>query len=412
MSTDKNDFASSRLIVLVCGSLILALALGTRQSFGIFLKPMTTDLGYSRETFAFAIALQSLAWGIAQPFTGWIADQYGASKALLIGVAAYVLGLFCMAYSTTGAGLTLSAGMLIGIGLGGSSFAVVFGALGRAFDPDRRSLMLGIAGTGASFGMFVMVPYSRLLINTWGWFEALIILAVTCALMFPLSLGLKERKNPLEAKRDTKAALAEAFKHRDFWLLGIGFSVCGFQVVFILTHFAAFIQDNGLTLAVAANALSIIGFSNMFGSYLAGYLGGKYPKPYLLSSIFFLRAVAITAFISAPITEVSIYIFSAVIGLIWLGTVPLTNGILASVFGVRYLSTLSGTVFVMHQIGSFIGGWLGGLLFDRTGSYQVIWLVTILLSLGASLCYLPIRERPIHDLDYEVQQKTATQEVI
>ena len=308
--------------------------------------------------------------------------------------------------------LTLSAGMLIGIGLGGSSFAVVFGALGRAFDPDKRSLVLGIAGAGASFGMFVMVPYGRLLIHTWGWFAALIILGITSALMFPLSLGLRERKNPLEAKRDTKAALAEAFKHRDFWLLGLGFSVCGFQVVFILTHFAAFIQDNGLTLAVAANALSIIGFSNMFGSYLAGYLGGKYPKQHLLSLIFILRAVAITAFISAPITEASIYFFSAVIGLIWLGTVPLTNGILATVFGVRYLSTLSGVVFVMHQIGSFTGGWLGGLLFDRTGSYRVIWLVTILLSLGASLCYLPIRERPIRDLDCEVQQKTAVQEAL
>jgi predicted MFS family arabinose efflux permease len=414
MSTDKKAFASSRLAVLICGSLILALALGTRQSFGIFLKPMSIDLGYGRETFAFAIALQNLVWGIAQPFTGWIADKYGASKALLIGAAAYVLGLFCMAYSTTGAGLTLSAGLLIGIGLGGSSFAIVFGALGRAFDAERRSLVLGIAGAGASFGMFVMVPYGRLLINTWGWFEALIILAATSSLMFPLSLGLREKKNPLEAKRDTKAALAEAFKHRDFWLLGLGFSVCGFQVVFILTHFAAFIQDNSLTLAVAANALAIIGFSNMFGSYLAGYLGGKYPKPRLLSLIFVLRAVAITAFISTPITEASVYIFSAVIGLIWLGTVPLTNGILASIFGVRYLSTLSGIVFVMHQIGSFAGGWLGGLLFDRTGSYRVIWLVTILLSLGASLCYLPMRERPIQDLnnDSEVRQKTAVPEVL
>ena len=412
MSTDNKEFASSRLIVLVCGSLILALVFGTRQSFGIFLKPMSLDLGYSRETFAFALALQNLVWGFAQPFTGWIADKYGASKALLIGAAAYVLGLVCMAYSTTGVGLTLSAGMLIGIGLGGSSFAVIFGALGRAFDPDKRSLVLGIAGAGASFGMFIMVPYSRLLIHTWGWFEALIVLAVTSVLMFPLSLGLREKKNPLEVKRDTKATLAEAFKHRDFWLLGLGFSVCGFQIIFILTHFAAFIQDNGLTLAVAANALSIIGFSNIFGSYLAGYLGGKYAKPHLLSMIFFLRAVAITAFISAPITEASIYFFSAVIGLIWLGTVPLTNGILATVFGVRYLSTLSGMVFVMHQIGSFTGGWLGGLLFDRTGSYRVIWLVTILLSLGASLCYLPIRERPIRDLDYEVQQKTAVQEVL
>jgi predicted MFS family arabinose efflux permease len=413
MSADKKGLASSRFVVLICGSLILALVFGIRQSFGIFLKPMSLDLGYGRETFAFALALQNLIWGFAQPFTGWIADKYGASKALLIGAAAYVLGLVCMAYSTTGVGLTLSAGMLIGIGLGGSSFAVVFGALGRAFDADKRSLVLGIAGAGASFGMFVMVPYSRLLINTWGWFEALIVLAVTSMLIFPLSLGLREKKNPLEAKRDTKGALAEAFKHRDFWLLGLGFSVCGFQIIFILTHYAAFIQDNGLTLAVAANALSIIGFSNIFGSYLAGYLGGKYPKTYLLSMIFFLRAVVIAVFITAPITEASIYIFSAVIGLIWLGTVPLTNGILASVFGVRYLSTLSGAVFVMHQIGSFIGGWMGGFLFDRSGSYNVIWLITILLSLGAALCYLPIREKPIHELDDETQpRKTAAQEAL
>ncbi len=405
MSTDKNVFTPSALMVLICGSAILALAFGIRQSFGIFLKPMSLILGYGRETFAFAMALQNLVWGIAQPFTGLIADRYGASKALLIGAAAYVLGLIFMANSTTGAELTLSAGMLIGIGLGGSSFAVVLGAVGRAFDPGKRSLVLGIAGAGASFGQFAMLPFSRFLLNTWGWFGALIVLAITCALMFPLSLGLRERKDPLGEKRDTKAALAEAFNHRDFWLLGLGFSVCGFQVVFILTHFAAFIQDNSLSLTVAANALAIIGFSNMFGSYLAGYLGGKYSKPYLLSGIFFLRAVAIIVFISRPISETSVYVFSAVIGAIWLGTVPLTNGILANVFGVRYLSTLSGIVFVMHQIGSFTGGWAGGILFDRTGSYQTMWMVTILLSIVAALCYLPIREKPISDLKVEWQQK-------
>ncbi len=314
MSTDKNVFTPSALMVLICGSAILALAFGIRQSFGIFLKPMSLILGYGRETFAFAMALQNLVWGIAQPFTGLIADRYGASKALLIGAAAYVLGLIFMANSTTGAELTLSAGMLIGIGLGGSSFAVVLGAVGRAFDPGKRSLVLGIAGAGASFGQFAMLPFSRFLLNTWGWFGALIVLAITCALMFPLSLGLRERKDPLGEKRDTKAALAEAFNHRDFWLLGLGFSVCGFQVVFILTHFAAFIQDNSLSLTVAANALAIIGFSNMFGSYLAGYLGGKYSKPYLLSGIFFLRAVAITVFISRPISETSVYVFSLVKG--------------------------------------------------------------------------------------------------
>ncbi|GMA99139.1 MFS transporter [Pelosinus sp. IPA-1] len=408
MTINKKVFTPSPLMVLICGSIILALALGTRQSFGIFLKPMSLDLGYSRETFSFAIALQNLVWGIAQPFTGWIADRYGASKALLIGAVAYVLGLIFMANSSSGIGLTLSAGMLIGIGLGGSSFAVVFGALGRAFDPSKRSLVLGIAGAGASFGMFAMVPYSRFFINYWGWFESLIVLAITCALMFPLSLGLIERKDPLEEKRDTKAALTEAFNHRDFWLLGLGFSVCGFQVVFILTHFAAFIQDNSLSLAVAANALAIIGFSNMFGSYLAGYLGGKYPKSYLLSLIFFLRAIVITVFIAMPITEISVYVFSAAIGLIWLATVPLTNGILASVFGVKYLSTLSGIVFVMHQIGSFTGGWLGGLLFDCTGSYQTIWITTIILSIVAALCYLPIKERSINDLKAELQQKSVS----
>jgi len=253
-----------------------------------------------------------------------------------------------------------------------------------------------------------MVPYSQFFINYWGWFESLIVLAITCALMFPLSLGMIERKDPLEEKRDTKTALTEAFNHRDFWLLGIGFSVCGFQVVFILTHFAAFIQDNSLSLAVAANALAIIGFSNMFGSYLAGYLGGKYPKSYLLSLIFFLRAIVITVFIATPITEISVYVFSAAIGLIWLATVPLTNGILASVFGVRYLSTLSGIVFVMHQIGSFTGGWLGGLLFDRTGSYQTIWITTIILSVVAALCYLPIREKPISDLRAELQENNSS----
>jgi len=369
---------------------------------------MNLDLGYSRETFSFAITLQNLIWGIAQPFTGWIADKYGASKALLIGAVAYVLELIFMANSTSGIGLNLSAGMLIGIGLGGSSFAVVFGALGRAFDLSKRSLVLGIAGAGASFGMFIMVPYSRFLINYLGWFESLIVIALTCALMFPLSLGLLERKDPLEEKRDTKAALIEAFNHRDFRLLGLGFAVCGFQVVFILTHFAAFIQDNSLSLEVAANALAIIGFSNMFGSYLAGYLGGKYPKAYLLSLIFFLRAIVITVFIAMPITQISVYIFSAAIGLIWLATVPLTNGILASVFGVRYLSTLSGIVFVMHQIGSFTGGWLGGILFGSTGSYQTIWITTIILSIIAAFCYLPIREKSINDFKGRLQKNASS----
>jgi predicted MFS family arabinose efflux permease len=398
MNTTKRFFTASPVTKLVCGSIILALALGFRQSFGIFLKPMTGDLGYSRETFSFALALQNLVWGITQPFTGWIADRYGTSKALLIGALAYVLGLVFMANSTTSVGLTLSAGVLIGIGLGGSSFAVIFGAIGRAFDQSKRSLVLGIAGTGASFGMFAMLPFGQYLLNSVGWFEALVVLAIACTLMFPLSAGLIEQKDPLEEKRDTRAALTEAFSHRDFWLLGIGFSVCGFQVVFMLTHLAAYIQDQGLSLTIAVNALAIIGFSNMFGSFLAGYLGGKFPKPYLLSLIFFLRAVIISLFIFSPITQTSVYLFSAAIGLIWLGTVPLTNGVLASIFGVKYLSTLSGIVFVMHQIGSFAGGWLGGVLFDRTGSYHTIWITAILLSFVAAFIYIPIKERPINEL--------------
>jgi MFS family permease len=403
MKDNKRTFAASPLMMLICGSIILALALGFRQSFGIFLKPMTGDLGYGRETFSLALALQNLVWGITQPFTGWIADKYGTSKALLIGALAYVLGLVFMAYSSTGVGLTLSAGVLIGIGLGGSSFAVIFGALGRAFEARRRSLVLGIAGMGASFGMFVAPPSAQLLINSLGWFKAIIILAMTCALMFVLLIGLIEEKKPLQEKRDTGSALSEAFKHRDFWLLGIGFAVCGFQVVFMLTHLAAYIQDQGLTQVVAVNALAIIGFTNMFGSLLAGYLGGKFPKPYLLSAIFFLRAIIIMMFILVPISQTTVYLFSGAIGLIWLGTVPLTNGTLATIFGVKYLSTLSGLVFVMHQIGSFAGGWLGGLLFDRTGSYQVIWITAVVLSFVAALSYLPVKERPISERRTEIK---------
>lgn len=397
MNLTKRFSIASPIIMLVCGSIILALALGLRQSFGIFLKPMTGDLGYSRETFSFALALQNLVWGITQPFTGWIADRYGTNKALLIGALAYVLGLVFMANSTTGIGLTLSAGVLIGVGLGGSSFAVIFGALGRAFDESKRSLVFGIAGTGASFGMFAMLPFGQFLLNSVGWTEALVVLAITCALMFPLSAGFIEQKHPLEEKRDTRAALIQAFRHRDFWLLGIGFSVCGFQVVFMLTHLATFIQDQGLSLTIAVNALAIIGFANMLGSLLAGYLGGKFPKPYLLSSIFFLRALVISLFIVTPLSQTTVYLFSTAIGLIWLGTVPLTNGVLASIFGVKYLSTLSGIVFVMHQIGSFAGGWLGGVLFDRTGSYNIIWITAILLSLVAAFIYIPIKEKAIHE---------------
>jgi MFS family permease len=385
-------------VILACGGLVLLLALGTRHGFGLFLQPITMERGWGRETFAFAIALQNLVWGVAQPFSGMLADKFGAGRVVLAGAVLYVAGLVIMALADTPLGLTLGAGVLIGIGLSGTTFSVVFGVIGRAFPPEKRSMALGTAGALGSFGMFVMLPAEQTLISSFGWLQALLILAAAAVIMAPLSAALAERRDDLAGQtqqQSIREAIVEAFGQKSFNLLTLGFFVCGFQVVFISVHFPTYLLDRGLPIETGVTALALIGFFNVISSYAAGWLGSRWSKKYLLSILYFSRSVVIALFLMAPLTPLSVYLFAAAIGLLWLGTVPLTNGIVAQVFGVRYLAMLGGFVFFSHQIGSFLGAWLGGYLFDSTGSYQTVWLISIALGIAAGLANLPIDERPL-----------------
>ena len=385
-------------VVLLCGGVILTLSMGTRQGFGLFLQPMTFDLGWSRETFAFALALQNLVWGASQPFFGMIADRKGAGWVLAAGAALYATGLVLMAMSTTGWQFSLATGLFVGLAQGCTTFSIVFGVVSRIFPPERRSMALGLSSAAGSFGQFAMLPYTGTLISQFGWLNALLILAVSAALIAPLASALVEKHGKDAAGGLTQSvaeAVREAFAHKSFLLLTAGYFVCGFQLAFITVHFPAYLLDKGLSANVGMFALALVGLFNIFGSFASGALGARYTKKYLLSSIYFLRSIAIALFILAPVSEASVYLFSAAIGLLWLSTVPLTNGVIAGIFGVAYMSTLSGFVFFSHQIGSFIGVWLGGYLFDHTGSYQVVWLISIALGVFAALVNLPIEERLI-----------------
>jgi predicted MFS family arabinose efflux permease len=386
------------VVVLVCGGLLLSLGMGIRHGFGLFLQPMTMDLGWGRETFAFALALQNLLWGVAQPITGMIADRYGAGRVLVAGTALYVAGLIFMALSQTGLGLTLSAGLLIGLGLSGTTFSIIFGVVGRAFPAEKRSMALGIVAAAGSFGQFAMLPLEQTLISNFGWFDALLIIAVIAALMAPLAAGLVERRAAPAAgvvSQSTRDAIKEAMSHRGFVLLTLGFFVCGFQVIFIGVHLPAFLLDRGLSPQTGMMALALIGFFNIIGTYIGGWLGGRVSKKYVLSALYLGRSIVITVFLLLPITPLSVYVFAAAIGLLWLATVPLTNGLIAQIFGVQYLSMLGGFVFFSHQIGSFLGVWLGGFMFDRTGSYNLVWVIAIALGIVASILNLPIDEREV-----------------
>ncbi|MGB7541073.1 MAG: MFS transporter [Burkholderiales bacterium] len=384
-------------LMLVCGGIILTLSMGTRGGFGLFLRPMTFDLGWSRETFAFALALQNLIWGASQPFLGMIADRKGAGRVLLVGGALYAVGLVLMANSTTGWQFSLATGVLLGIAQGCTTFSIIFGVLTRAFPPERRSMVLGMASAAGSFGQFAMLPYAQALISNFGWFNALLVLAVTTALIAPLATALVERRErPGGAPAQSIGeALREAFAHKSFLLLTAGYFVCGFQLAFITVHFPAYVADKGLAANVGMYALALVGLFNIIGSYGSGALGARYTKKNLLSLIYFSRSVVIALFILAPVTETSVYLFAAVIGVLWLSTVPLTNGVVAGIFGVAYMSMLSGFVFFSHQIGSFVGVWLGGYLYDHTGSYRLVWLISIALGIFAGLVNLPIEERAI-----------------
>ncbi|WP_332761875.1 MFS transporter [Pseudomonas koreensis] len=385
--------------VLLGSALILALSLGVRHGFGLFLSPMSAQFGWGREVFAFAIALQNLIWGLAQPFTGALADRFGAAKVVLIGGVLYALGLVCMGLSDSPMTLSLSAGLLIGIGLSGTSFSVILGVVGRAVPAEKRSMGMGIASAAGSFGQFAMLPGTLGLIGWLGWSAALLVLGLLVAMIVPLVSMLKDKPLPVLGHEQTLSeALREACSHSGFWLLAFGFFVCGFQVVFIGVHLPAYLVDQHLPATVGTTVLALIGLFNIFGTYTAGWLGGRMSKPRLLTGLYLLRAVVIVLFLWLPVTTTSAYLFGMAMGFLWLSTVPLTNGTVATLFGVRNLSMLGGIVFLFHQLGSFLGGWLGGVVYDRTGSYDLIWQVAVLLSLLAAALNWPVRERPVERL--------------
>ncbi|WP_240636017.1 MFS transporter [Caldimonas tepidiphila] len=383
--------------VLLCGALIVTLSMGIRHGFGLWLQPVTMDRGWSRETFAFAIAVQNLMWGATGPFAGMLADRFGAFRVLIAGSLLYALGLVLMGLATSGLAFTGSAGLLLGMAQAGTTYAIVYGVIGRNVAPEKRSWAMGVAAAAGSFGQFLMVPVENWLIAAFGWQEALFVLGCAALAIMPLAFGLKEPKASGNAgsQQSIGQALREAFGYRSFQLLMAGYFVCGFQVVFIGVHMPSYLKDHGLAPQVATYALALIGLFNVFGTYTAGVLGQKMAKRHILAAIYALRSVAIVAFLAVPLTPMSVYVFSAVMGFLWLSTVPPTNATVAQIFGVQYLSMLGGFVFFSHQIGSFLGVWLGGRLYDMTGSYDIVWWLAVALGVAAALVNLPIREQAI-----------------
>ena len=383
--------------VLLCGAMIVTLSMGIRHGFGLWLQPVTMERGWTRETFAFAIAVQNLAWGVAGPFAGALADRWGAYRVLMIGAVLYALGLVFMGLATSGLAFTGSAGLVLGMAQSGTTYAVVYGVIGRTVAPEKRSWAMGVTAAAGSFGQFLMVPVENWLIGGFGWQTALFALGLLSLFIIPLAFGLKEPAQPpaQAGSQSIMAAVREAFSYPSFQLLMAGYFVCGFQVVFIGVHMPSYLKDQGLTPDVATTALALIGLFNVFGTYAAGVLGSRWPKRYILSANYGLRALAIAVFISVPLTPWSVYIFASVMGLLWLSTIPPTNAMIAQIFGVKYFSMLSGFVFVSHQLGSFLGAWLGGKLYDSTGSYNVVWWIAVALGVFSAIVNLPIREHAI-----------------
>ena len=385
--------------VLACGAAIVTLSMGIRHGFGLWLQPVTQEMGWTRQSFALAIAIQNLSWGLIGIFVGMVADRFGAFRVLVGGAVLYGLGLAGMALSPTPPLFALTAGVLIGAAQAGTTYAVIYGVLGRQIAPEKRSWAMGVAAAAGSFGQFLMVPVEGWLIAGLGWQQALLALALMVLLIIPLAFGLREPgfhgSTPVKRDQTIAQALGEAFRYPSFLLLTAGYFVCGFQVVFIGVHMPSYLRDHGLSPQVASYALALIGLFNVFGTYIAGTLGQRMPKRSILAFIYFARAVVISVFLLVPLSPLSVYVFSAVMGALWLSTVPPTNATIAQIFGVQHLSMLGGFVFFSHQVGSFMGVWLGGYLYDRTGSYDVVWYIAIGLGVFAGLVNLPVKEAPI-----------------
>jgi MFS family permease len=394
-----SDAASAPLsrrawIMILSGATMVTLSMGVRQSFGLFLAPMGMDLEIGRQTFGLVIAAQNLLFGMLQPFVGVLADKHGAGRIAVVGALIYIAGLIVSAVAANALGLAIGFGALVGLSMAGVTFVVVLGAVGKIVPAHKRTLAFGIVTAGGSFGQFLVVPAAQALLDAYDWRITLFILAAMIALIIPLALGVAG-KPPVMDKADgppLKQALAEAFAHPSFWLLNFGFFVCGFHIAFVGTHLPAYLRDQGLSPGVGALSLALIGLFNIAGSWLWGAWGSKGSKTRLLALLYGLRAAAILIFILVPLSPASALIFAATFGFLWLGTVPLTNGLVAQIYGLRHLSALAGIVFLSHQVGAFLGAWLAGLAFDATGSYALMWIISIGLALTAAVANLPIKE--------------------
>jgi len=382
------------ILVVIAGCAIAAITNGIRTSFGLFTLPATAELGLSREAWGMAMAIQNLVWGLAQPFAGAIADKQGTARVIIAGLAFYAAGLLLMVISPTALLLNLTAGVLCGVGIAASSFSIVMIAFGRNVPQEKRPLIFGVATAASSFGQFAFAPIGQGFISAFGWQSALVYLAAFLALALALTFALRGKTEQSSGVADLPfmQALSQAWGFGSYRLLVIGFFVCGFHLAFINVHMPAYLVQCGLSPDVGSWSIAIIGLFNIAGSLSAGYLGGKLPKQLLLSAIYFLRAVAIAGFVFFPVTPLTAYIFAAAIGFLWLSTVPLTAGLVSLFFGPRYMGMLYGVAFLSHQIGSFVGVWLGGYVYDTTGSYSLVWYLGILLGLASAAINLPIRE--------------------
>lgn len=384
--------------MIAASAAIVTLAMGVRQSFGLYLTPMTMELGVSRQTFGFILALQNLLFGAVQPFVGAYADKHGAGRVLIIGTLVYAAGMAVSAFASGALGMGLGFGAMVGMAMSGVTFVVTMGVVGKIVPANKRTLAFGIITAGGSLGQFFVVPLAQSLIDIYGWRQSLNLLAVMLLLIVPLAFGLMGKRGEAVAPRPEGLtlgpALKQAFSDKRWWLLCSGYFVCGFHVAFVGIHFPAYITDQGLSPSIGATGLALIGLFNILGSWLWGAWGGKYSKKHLLMILYALRGVAIIIFLLTPLSPLSALMFASTFGFLWLGTVPLTNGLVAQIYGLRNLSALTGIVFFGHQIGAFLGAWLGGLLFDATGSYDLVWYISIGLAVVAALANLPIRQTP------------------
>ena len=386
------------LVVLVLATIVIFISYGTRQSFGLFLRPITMDMGWGRESLSFALATQSLMIGITAPFAGAIADRFNPVIVIVAAGLLYTVGLFFMSQAMTPGGMVVSVGLIAGVAAGGCGLPLLLSVVGRVAPENKRSLWLGITTAGGTAGQFLLVPACQWLISTFGWASAMLVLAAGVFMIVPFGAAIAKAGGDSFTSKDPQSlgqALREASRHRGYWLLLTGFFVCGFQVQFIIMHLPAYLADKSAGIGMGAAAIALIGLFNMIGTSAAGYLGGRHRKKNLLSLLYFGRSLVLLAFFATPVSQLSVVLFASVIGLLWLATVPLTAGIVAQIFGTRYMATLYAFVFLSHQLGSFLSVWLGGRLFDATGSYDIIWWAIIVAGFAAALIHWPINDRPV-----------------